>query len=332
MTRDRPVDGPAERDAFGGPVAPDGDPRTGVGHHGNVRGGWPLHDRTVHTRNLFKFQRRHHGEVAGGGRTVVALRRGVLFGQLLLGHGPLVEHSRPFSQGDLLGEDFRIHGFRVCRRDVFHLGDLVLGLFGEERTRFKGLLHVMPSGSPSLAGVAGSGPGRLAGLELVPGVDLLPGLDEPSVPDEAAGGFPAEAPPSAGGTMGIAEVTACSLSCISLSCRRVGGPPPESCSSFSASSLMVRRAARSRARIWDERSAAEPLAGVSTGPGAARRTRPRAFDCPPSPAGREESVFPGPAGVDVTGVAEAGRFETGWFGAGALGAADFDAGVTSPAP
>ncbi|MCY1243036.1 hypothetical protein D9M72_560390 [compost metagenome] len=55
-----------------------------------------------------------------------------LLGQLLLGHGPLVQDGGALGQGDLLREDFRIHRFGVVRRDVLHLGDLVPGLFGDE--------------------------------------------------------------------------------------------------------------------------------------------------------------------------------------------------------
>jgi hypothetical protein len=142
---------------------------------------------------------------------------------------------------------------------------------------------VMPPGSSSRRrGVAGRGPGPLEGWPA--GFDPVAGAGLPAVPeeksDEEAGDLPVGAPPSAGGTTGIAEVTACSLSCISRSWRRVGGPPPESCSSFSDSSLMVRRAALSRARIWDERSAAEPAGSPRGGQPGARNQGRQELACP----------------------------------------------------
>ena len=73
------------------------------------------------------------------------------------------------------------------------------------------------------------------------------------------------------GTIRLAEVAGAvsAASCSSRSWRRVGGPPPARLPSFSASSLMVRSVARSRARTCEERSEPAVLRTESTGPGIA---------------------------------------------------------------
>ena len=149
--------------------------------------------------------------------------------------------------------------------------------------------RVMPSGvappgpAPSAAGALGAGAAAPAGAASFAAAPFGAASLE-------AASF------GAGGTTGVARVRGDTGTMVlawvagavsvasskSLNWRRVGGPPPASWPSFSASSLMVRSAARSRARTWEDRSvpAGTESAGTesarteSTGASATRRLRP----------------------------------------------------------
>ena len=95
----------------------------------------------------------------------------------------------------------------------------------------------------------------------------------------------------------------------SLNWRRVGGPPPASWPSFSASSLMVRSAARSRARTWEDRS----VRGI-TGTESARTEFHRGVGNATAPAGDFglRRARPGPECPDVHLWPAAIRGGCGW--------------------
>ena len=130
----------------------------------------------------------------------------------------------------------------------------------------------------------------------VPGAVFPSSAFSPAAPSSRAGAA-LGAGAAAAGTMGLAAVSACSLSCCNRSWRRVGGPPAASCPSFSSSSLMVRSAARSRARIWEERCVA-----VGSGAGCGRA----AGAAPPAGPGRAAGSLP-----SREGALSAGRFAAG---------------------
>ena len=126
-------------------------PWAGVGDDRHVGCCRLFHHRAVNPRNLVEFQGSYHRKVADSGRLGFWMRGlAGLLGELLLGHGPSVQDGGTLCQGDLLGEDFRVHGFRIVRRDVLHLGNLVPGLFGDEGTCRESLLHGHSVGEPAL--------------------------------------------------------------------------------------------------------------------------------------------------------------------------------------
>ena len=231
-------------------------------------------------------------------------RRAVLFGQFLLGHGALVEHRRTLGEGNLLGQDLQGPQLRgpwprcapSWRAGSWPARRSAHGPRGPARQSCRrAVLHAVVPGRSAAAGGRRRAPRQTLGL-----------LD-----GTAADAGPSQVPRQAGqagriGTVcrgrdhGHGRGDCLFLQLLSRSWRRVGGPPPESCSSFSASSLMVRRAARSRALIWEERSAANRPARNPRG-----RSHPadRGGRCPVG--GGQVGLLPGrgPAGARSIGLA-----------------------------